>query len=103
AGRSYTNARKATAQGVFDDEIVAVEIKSKKGSSLVNEDEEPGRFNEDTLRALRPAFGSGGTVTAGNASSINDGAAALLVVSDSRCARLRLKALARIVGCDQYR
>jgi acetyl-CoA C-acetyltransferase len=102
AVRSYTRARKAIAEGVFDDEITAVEIKSKKGPSLVTEDEEPGRFNEDKLRALRPAFGSDGTVTAGNASSINDGAAALLVVSDSHCASLRLKPIARIVGAATF-
>jgi acetyl-CoA C-acetyltransferase len=99
---SYTRARKAVAEGVFDDEIVPVEIKSKKGSQLISEDEEPVRFNEDKLRALRPAFGSDGTVTAGNASSINDGAAALLVVSDSRCASMRLEPIARIVGSDTY-
>ena len=102
AVRSYTRARKATAEGVFDDEIVAVEIKSKKGSTFVREDEEPARFNEDKLRALRPAFGGEGTVTAGNASSINDGAAALVCVSDARCASLRLKPLARIVGAATF-
>jgi acetyl-CoA C-acetyltransferase len=102
AVRSYTRARKATAEGVFDGEIVPVEIKSKKGVTVVTEDEEPTRFNEDKLRALRPAFGSDGTVTAGNASSINDGAAALVVVSDARCASLRLKPLARIVGAATF-
>jgi len=102
AVRSYTRARKATAEGIFDSEIVPVEIKSKKGSTVVSEDEEPARFNEDKLRALRPAFGGDGTVTAGNASSINDGAAALVVVSDARCASLRLKPLARIVGAATF-
>ena len=102
AVRSYTRARKATAEGIFDSEIVPVEIKSKKGSTVVTEDEEPTRFNEDKLRALRPAFGGDGTVTAGNASSINDGAAALVVVSDARCASLRLKPLARIVGAATF-
>lgn len=102
AVRSYTRARKATAEGVFDDEIVPVEIKGKKGSTIVGEDEEPARFNEDKLRALKPAFGSEGSVTAGNASSVNDGAAALAVVSDSRCASLRLKPLARIVGAATF-
>jgi acetyl-CoA C-acetyltransferase len=102
AVRSYTRARKAAAEGVFDDEIVPVEIKGKKGSTMVTEDEEPARFNEDKLRALRPAFGDNGTVTAGNASSINDGAAALVVVSDARCASLRLKPLARIVGAATF-
>lgn len=102
AVRSYTLARKATAEGVFDGEIVPVEIKSKKGSTVVSDDEEPARFNEDKLRALRPAFGSDGTVTAGNASSINDGAAALVFASDARCASLRLKPLARIVGAATF-
>ena len=102
AVRSYTRARKAIAEGVFDDEIVPVEIKGKKGSTIVGEDEEPVRFNEDKLRALRPAFGSDGTVSAGNASSINDGAAALVVVSDARCASLRLKPLARVVGASTF-
>jgi acetyl-CoA C-acetyltransferase len=102
AVRSYTRARKATAEGVFDDEIVSVELKSKKGTTTVSQDEEPTRFNEDKLRALRPAFGSDGTVTAGNASSINDGAAALLVVSDAKCTSLRLKPVARIVGSATF-
>lgn len=102
AVRSYTRARKSTAEGIFDEEIVPVEIKGKKGSITVSEDEEPARFNEDKLRALRPAFGSAGTVTAGNASSVNDGAAALVVVSDARCASLRLKPLARIVGAATF-
>jgi acetyl-CoA C-acetyltransferase len=102
AVRSYTRARRAMADGLFDDEIVPVEIKSKKGSTIVSEDEEPQRFNEEKLRALRPAFGGDGTVTAGNASSINDGAAALVVVSDARCASLRAKPLARIVGAATF-
>jgi acetyl-CoA C-acetyltransferase len=102
AVRSCTRARKAIVDGVFDDEIVQVEIKGKKGSTFVTEDESPARFNEDKLRALRPAFGSDGTVTAGNASSINDGAAALVVVSDARCASLRLKPLARVVGASTF-
>ena len=102
AVRSYTRARRATAEGLFDDEIVPVEIKSKKGSTVVSDDEEPQRFNEEKLRALRPAFGGDGTVSAGNASSINDGAAALVVVSDARCASLRTQPLARIVGAATF-
>jgi acetyl-CoA C-acetyltransferase len=102
AVRSYSRARKAAAEGVFDEEIVSVEIKGKKGSTMVTEDEEPTRFNEDKLRALRPAFGEAGTVSAGNASSINDGAAALVVVSDARCASLRLKPVARIVAGSTF-
>src|SRR3954469_22383444 len=98
AVRSYTRARKAIAEGAFDEEIARVEIKTKKGTQVVREDEEPARFNEEKLRALRPAFGSSGSITAGNASSINDGAAALLVASEARCASMRVRPLARIVG-----
>src|SRR4051812_32951685 len=58
AVRSYTRARKAMADGTFDEEIAPVEIKTKKGTQLVREDEEPARFNEEKLRALRPAFAS---------------------------------------------
>ena len=99
---SYMRARRALTEGVFDDEIVAVEVPTRRGTAHVTEDEEPARFNEDKLRALRPAFGSEGTVTAGNASSVNDGAAALLVVSDARCASLRLKPVARVVAATTF-
>ena len=102
AVRSYTRARRAAAAGVFDEEIVPVVIKSKSGATTVTEDEGPARFNEDKLRGLRPAFGAEGTVTAGNASSINDGAAALVVASDARCTSLRLNPIARIVGAATF-
>jgi acetyl-CoA C-acetyltransferase len=100
--RSYVRARKAITEGVFDDEIVPVEVPGRRGPTKVTEDEEPARFNEDKLRALRPAFSETGTVSAGNASSVNDGAAALLIVSDARCASLRLKPMARLVGATTF-
>jgi acetyl-CoA C-acetyltransferase len=102
AVRSFVRARKAVAEGVFDDEIVPVTMQTKKGPVTVSEDEGLARFNEDKLRGLKPAFGNDGTVTAGNASSISDGAAALAVVSDARCASLRLKPVARIVGAATF-
>jgi acetyl-CoA C-acetyltransferase len=102
AVRSYTRARRAAAEGAFDDEIVPVEVKVKKETIQVSDDEEPTRFNEDKLRALRPAFGKDGTVTAGNASSINDGAAALLIASDQKCTTLRVKPIARIVDSATF-
>jgi acetyl-CoA C-acetyltransferase len=102
AVRSYTRALKATADGVFGDEIVPVEVSHKKGTQSVAADEEPARFDEEKLRALKPAFGSEGTITAGNASTINDGAAALLVVSEARCANLQAPPLARIVGAATF-
>ncbi|KAJ2862104.1 erg10, acetyl-CoA C-acetyltransferase [Coemansia aciculifera] len=90
---SYQKAIDAAAAGKFDDEIVAVEVFQGRGkpSLLVKSDEEPAKFNADKLRKLRPAFPSGtgsGSVTAGNASSLSDGAAALVLVSGARLQRL---------------
>ncbi|MEX0939295.1 MAG: thiolase family protein [Pirellulales bacterium] len=98
AVRSYTRARQATADGIFSQEIVPVEVTQKRKTVTVREDEEPTRFDEEKLRSLRPAFNDDGTVTAGNASSINDGAAALLVVSEDRLGGLAGRPAARIVG-----
>jgi acetyl-CoA C-acetyltransferase len=75
-----------------------VEISVKGKTTTFATDEGPSRFDEAKLRALKPAFGAEGTVTAGNASSINDGAAALLVASAAKCQQLGLKPQARIVG-----
>ena len=96
---SYRRAIQADKDGTFAREIVPVEVAGKKGRiTIVGHDEEPGRFDEGKFRALSPAFGKGGTVTAGNASSINDGAAAVVVASAERAKQLGLKAEARIAG-----
>jgi acetyl-CoA C-acetyltransferase len=76
---------------------VPVEITVKGKTTKVTIDEGPSKFDEAKLRSLRPAFGPEGTVTAGNASSINDGAAALLIGSPAKCKELGLKPAARIV------
>lgn len=102
AVRSYTRAQRAIADGVFRNEIVPVEVPGRKGPTLITEDEEPARFQEDKLRSLRPAFSDSGTVTAGNGSSVNDGAAALLVLSKARCEERGLTPLARIVGSTTF-
>jgi acetyl-CoA C-acetyltransferase len=102
AVRSHTRARKAIEQGVFAEEIVPVEITVRGKTTRVETDEGPSKFDEPKLRGLRPAFGGEGTVTAGNASSINDGAAALLVAAPSACDALGLKPVARIVGAATY-
>jgi acetyl-CoA C-acetyltransferase len=102
AVRSFTRARKAAAAGIFQDEIVPVPVIAKKQTTLVKEDEGPTRFDEAKLRTLKPAFGEKGTVTAGNASSINDGAAALIVTSDRGCERYKLKPIARVVGATTF-
>ena len=79
-------------------EIIPVEISSGKTTTLVSEDEGPKRLDEQKLRQLRPAFAKDGTVTAGNASSLNDGAAAVLVLSAEKAAALGIQPQARILG-----
>src|SRR3954454_11296891 len=98
AVRSHTNSRKALADGIFAREIVPVSVTVRGKTTTVTDDEGPSKFDEAKLRSLKPAFGPEGTITAGNASSINDGAAALLVASDARATELGLKPRARIVG-----
>jgi acetyl-CoA C-acetyltransferase len=99
---SYQRAIQAQNDGTFAAEIVPVEIGGKKGSVTFDKDEEPGRFNEDKLRALRPAFGPEGTVTAGNASSINDSAAAMVVLSSDRARQLAIQPKAKILGYSTF-
>ncbi len=102
AVRSFTRARQAQQQGVFEAEIAPVVVKTKHGDTIVSHDESLERFHEEKLRQLTPAFDVAGTVTAGNASSINDGAAAVVVASGKRCADAGLKPLARIVASTTF-
>ena len=95
---SYQRAIDAQQRGLFADEIVPVEVKNNRGAMIVDKDEGPGRFNEQKLRDLQPAFGKEGTVTAGNASSINDGASAIVVTSAEKAAELGMKPQARVLG-----
>ncbi len=96
---SYKRAQIAQAKGVFNSEIVPVEIPQRKGDPvLVSEDEEPGKARFDKIPTLRPAFEKEGAITAANASKLNDGAAAILVMSEDKATELKLKPLARIVA-----
>ncbi len=95
---SYKRAQAATNEGRFKDEIVPVTIQGKQGDEVVEKDEEPFKTNFDKIPKLRPAFLKEGTVTAANASKINDGAAALVVASAEKAKGLGLKPLARIVA-----
>lgn len=96
---SYKKAIDAQRNGYFKDEIVPVEIPQRKGESIpVTEDEEPGRANFEKIPTLRPVFKKDGTVTAANASSINDGAAACVVMSKARAEKLGIEPLATIVA-----
>ena len=99
AKKSYALASAAQKSGAFAKEIAPVSIAQKKGDPLlVSEDEEPGRGDPSKFDKLRPAFAKDGTITAANASSINDGAAALVLASEAAVKRHGLKPLARIVG-----
>ncbi len=100
---SYKRAIKADTDGTFAREIAPVEIAGRKGKvTIVDHDEEPARFNEEKFRALSPAFSKDGTVTAGNASSINDGAAAVVVASAEKAKQLGLNVEARMLGYSMY-
>jgi acetyl-CoA C-acetyltransferase len=99
AAESYRRSRLAQVEGRFRSELVPVEIAQKKGPPrIVSEDEEPGRGDPEKLASLRPAFQKDGTITAGNASSLSDGAAAVLLAGADTAAKLGLKPRARIVG-----
>ncbi|HOJ73486.1 MAG TPA: thiolase family protein [Phycisphaerae bacterium] len=95
---SYKRALQAAADGSFAREIVPLQVPAGKNTVTVSDDEEPKRFNEDKLRQLRPAFGKEGTITAGNASSVNDGAAAVVVLAGEKAQKLGVKPQARILG-----
>jgi acetyl-CoA C-acetyltransferase len=94
---SHQRARKAIADGAFKDEIVPVVVPQRKGDPLVfDTDERPMETSVEKMAKLRPAFKKDGTVTAGNASGINDAAAALLLVSEEKAKELGLKPLVKI-------
>ena len=95
---SYNKALEAQKSGKFNDEITEVIIKGKKDETVVNEDEEPGRVKFDKIPNISPVFEKDGVVTAANASSINDGAAALLVMSEEKAKELNLTPLVEIVA-----
>jgi len=100
AAESHRRAAAATEAGWFKDEILPVSIPQKKGAPIVFDRDEPIRADTtvDALGQLKPAFKAGGTVTAGNAPGVNDGAAALVVMAAERAQALGLEPLARIVG-----
>jgi acetyl-CoA C-acetyltransferase len=99
AAESYRRAREAIASGGFAREIVPVPVPQKKGDPvLVATDEEPRRGDPEKLAKLKPAFDAAGTITAGNASSIDDGAAAVVLATEAAVKEHGLNPLARIVG-----
>ena len=95
---SYRRAQEATKSGRFRKEIAVVELEGKKGKSVIVDDEEPFNAPLDKMSTLKPAFAKDGSVTAANASKINDGAAALIVTSAEYAEANGLKPIARIVA-----
>ncbi len=103
AWRSYERARKAAKDGAFSDEIVPVTVRERKSETVVTIDEEPQRATTlEKLRSLKPVFSPEGTVTAGNASKISDGAAAVVLMTEAEASKRGLQPLGRIVGFAQH-
>ncbi len=95
---SLSRALDAQSSGAFDGEIAAVDLKSRKGSVTISADEQPGNARPEKIPELKPAFREGGTVTAANASSISDGAAALVLASETAAKSQGLNVRAHILG-----
>ncbi|HOP90478.1 MAG TPA: acetyl-CoA C-acyltransferase, partial [Ottowia sp.] len=95
---SVQRAQDAIKNGAFKDEIAPVTVKDRKGERVVDTDEGPGKINIDKIPTLKPAFKKDGTVTAAASSSINDGAAAMVMMRESTAKKLGVKPLARIVS-----
>jgi acetyl-CoA C-acetyltransferase len=96
--RSLARAVEAIGSGAFDSEVVAVEVTGRGGTTLVERDEQPGNAKPDKIPTLKPAFAKDGTITAANASSISDGAAALVLARESTARAMGLPVVARIVA-----
>ena len=98
ATTSVNRAKAATESGAFKAEITAVTVKGRSGETVISTDEGPGKVKLDKIPTLKPAFKKDGTITAASSSSINDGAAALVLARESTAKELGAKPLARIVG-----
>jgi acetyl-CoA C-acetyltransferase len=98
ATESVQRAKAATASGAFAAEIVPVSVKDRSGERVVSTDEGPGKIKLEKIPTLKPAFKKDGTITAASSSSINDGAAALVLMRQSTAQKLGCKPLARIVS-----
>ena len=96
--RSLTRAQAAQTSGAFTREIAPVTVETRKGALIVDQDEQPGKASIDKIPTLKPAFAKDGTITAANASSISDGAAALVLVTQGVADHAGVQPMARIVG-----
>ncbi len=102
AVESVTRAQTAAKNGWFADEIAPVTVKGKGGDTVIDSDEGPRRIKTEKIAGLKPAFKKDGTITAASSSSINDGAAALVLMKQSQAKKLGLKPLARILGHSSH-
>lgn len=100
--RSYERAQQAWSTGAFNEEVVPVEVRQGKENMMIDRDEEPDMAQPDKVPTLRPAFEKDGTVTAANASKINDGAAAVVLASGEAVQRLGLRPMAKVVSYAGY-
>lgn len=100
--QSYKKAQEAMAKGLFKNEIAPVEITDKKGMVTIDKDEEPGKALFDKIPGLKPAFEKDGSITAANASKINDGAAAVVLMSESEAQKRKLNPLAKIISYSTF-
>ena len=101
AKQSYLKAQNSVTKGIFKDEISAIEVTSRKGPILVENDEEPFKTDLEKFSTLRPVFDKNGSVTAANASTLNDGAAAMIVCTEAFAKTNNLTPIARIVAQSQ--
>lgn len=99
---SYKKAQTAMEKGVFKNEITPVKIQTKKGEIVIDKDEEPGKAQFEKMPSLKPAFEKEGTITAANASKINDGAAALVLTSETEAKKRNLKGIAKIISYSTF-
>jgi acetyl-CoA C-acetyltransferase len=95
---SYKKAQAAINSGAFSKEIAPVEIQDRKGTITIDKDEEPGKAMFEKMPGLKPAFDKEGTITAANASKINDGAAALILMSEAEAAKRGIKPMVKVVA-----
>ncbi len=99
---SYKRSNQAASSGYFKNEIIPIEVKVKKNIKLITSDEEPQKFNEDKIKKLRSVFIKDGTLTAANASTINDGAASVLLISEEEMKNRNIKPKAKIIAHSSY-
>ncbi|RLU02569.1 MAG: acetyl-CoA C-acyltransferase [Ketobacter sp.] len=104
AVEGLARAQRAIAEGLFEEEIVPVEVTTRAGTQLVSIDEQPGKAKAEKIPTLKPAFAKDGTVTAANSSSISDGAAALVLTRESVAKKLGMDVCAKVVatGCHAH-